>query len=93
VEDCQAPNLTRLPLASTGGTPSGPEEELDSGEVRDRFPSFSPAGRRIAMCSRSRGPGVWILDLIPSSGTGYDFHKQIWARIFHIGHPMGDSWP
>jgi Tol biopolymer transport system component/predicted Ser/Thr protein kinase len=57
-------NLTRLPLASTGGAPSGPEEELDSGEVRDRFPSFSPDGHRIAMCSTGLGDQeVWILDL------------------------------
>jgi Tol biopolymer transport system component len=57
-------NLTRLPLTSTGGAPSGPEEELDSGEVRDRFPSFSPDGHRIAVCSTGLGDQeVWILDL------------------------------
>ncbi len=57
-------NLTRLPLASGGGAAAGPEEEIDTGEVRDRFPSFSPDGRRIAMCSTGLGDQeVWILDL------------------------------
>jgi eukaryotic-like serine/threonine-protein kinase len=62
----QSINLTRLPLASGGGAPAGPEQELDSGEVHDRFPSYSPDGRRIAMCSTRLGVGdqkVWILDL------------------------------
>jgi Tol biopolymer transport system component len=57
-------NLTRLPLAPARGAPTGFEEELDSGEVRDRFPSFSPDGRRIAVASTRLGDQeVWILDL------------------------------
>jgi TolB protein len=55
---------TRLPLTPGGGTPAGPEEELDVGEVRDRFPSFSPDGRRIAVASTHLGDQeVWILNL------------------------------
>jgi len=57
-------NLTRLPLAPGGGSPVGPEEVLSSGEVRDRFPSFSPGGKRIAVASTRLGDQeVWILDL------------------------------
>jgi Tol biopolymer transport system component/serine/threonine protein kinase len=57
-------NLTRLPLAPAGGAPAGSEEELNSGEVRDRFPSFSSDGGRIAFASTRLGDQeVWILDL------------------------------
>ncbi len=57
-------NLTRLPLAPGGAVPGGPEEQLSFGEVRDRFPSFSPDGRRIAVASTRLGDQeVWILDL------------------------------
>jgi TolB protein len=57
-------NLTRLPLAPAGEAPAGSEEELNSGEVRDRFPSFSPDGRRIAVASTRLGDQeVYILDL------------------------------
>jgi len=56
-------NLTRLPLAPGGGAPAGPEEELSSGRVIDRYPSFSPDGRRIAFASDRLGPmEIWILD-------------------------------
>jgi len=56
-------NLTRLPLAPGGGAPAGPEEELNTGEVRDRFPSYSPDGSRIAVASTRLGDQeVWILD-------------------------------
>jgi len=57
-------NLTRLPLAAGGRAPAGPEEELSSGQVIDRWPSFSPDGRRIAFASDRLGPEeIWILDL------------------------------
>ena len=58
-------NLTRLPLAPGGGTPGGPEEQLTMGQVRDRYASFSPDGRRIAVASNRLGgqEEVWILDL------------------------------
>jgi len=73
-------NLTRLPLAPGGGSPAGPEEVLNSGEVRDRFPSFSPDGKRIAVASTRLGDQeVWIFDLeskqrqrlrLPRAGIG-----------------------
>jgi serine/threonine protein kinase len=58
-------NLTRLPLAPDGGAPGGPEEQLTTGQVRDRFASFSPDGRYIAVASDRLGvkEEVWILDL------------------------------
>ena len=58
-------NLTRLPLVPGGGAPGGPEEQLTTGQVRDRFASFSPDGRRIAVASNRLGDQeeVWILDL------------------------------
>jgi eukaryotic-like serine/threonine-protein kinase len=57
-------NLTRLPLVAGGGAPAGPEEQLNSGEVRDHYPAFSPDGRRIAFGdNRLRDEEVWILDL------------------------------
>ena len=57
-------NLTRLPLVAGGSGPAGPEELLNSGELRDRYPSFSPDGRRIAFASNRLGDQeVWILDL------------------------------
>jgi Tol biopolymer transport system component len=57
-------NLTRLPLVAGGGGPAGPEELLNPGELRDRYPSFSPDGRRIAFGDNRMGDQeVWILDL------------------------------
>ncbi len=57
-------NLTRLPLTAGGGAPAGPEEELSSGQVIDRWPSFSPDGRRIAFASDRLGrEEIWVLDL------------------------------
>jgi Tol biopolymer transport system component/predicted Ser/Thr protein kinase len=57
-------NLTRLPLKPGGEAPSGPEELLDAGEVRDRYPGFSPDGRYIAFSDNRLGDQeVWILDL------------------------------
>ena len=57
-------NLARLPLVTGGGAPAGPEEQLNPGEVRDHYPSFSPDGRRIAFGdNRLMNEEVWILDL------------------------------
>jgi Tol biopolymer transport system component len=57
-------NLTRLPLGPGGGAPAGPEEELSSGRVIDRYPTYSPDGRRIAFGSDRLGAEeIWILDL------------------------------
>ncbi len=57
-------NLTRVPLAPGGGDVAGPEEELSSGHVRDRYPTISPDGRRIALGSNRIGEHeLWILDL------------------------------
>ena len=57
-------NLTRLPLSADGGSPAGPEEELSSGRVIDRYPNYSPDGRKIAFSSDRLGAEqIWILDL------------------------------
>jgi len=57
-------NLTRLPLAPGGGAPGGPEEELSSGRVIDRYPVYSPDSKRIAFASNRLGPEqVWVMDL------------------------------
>ncbi|MBC8645531.1 MAG: PD40 domain-containing protein [Thermoanaerobaculia bacterium] len=57
-------NLTRIPLTPDGGGPAGPEEELSSGRVHDRYPTISPDGGRIAFASDRLGPmEVWILNL------------------------------
>jgi Tol biopolymer transport system component len=57
-------NLTRLPLTPDGGAPAGAEEQLTTGQVRDRYASFSPDGQRIAVASNRLGEEeVWILDL------------------------------
>ncbi len=59
-----AMNLTRLPLAAGGGAPGGPEEELSSGRVIDRYPAYSPDGTRIAFASDRLGPEeIWVMDL------------------------------
>jgi serine/threonine-protein kinase len=56
-------NLSLLPLSADGTRPVGPEVILNSGQVIDRYPSFSPDGRRIAYTSDRLGPmDVWILD-------------------------------
>jgi Tol biopolymer transport system component len=58
-------NLTRLPLKRGGNAAAGPEEELSSGKVTDRYPAFAPDGRRIAFASDRLGPEqIWILDLL-----------------------------
>ena len=57
-------NLTLLPLVADGSGRAGPEELLNSGEEVDRYPSFSPDGRRIAFASNRLGDQeVWILNL------------------------------
>ncbi|MBI1950952.1 MAG: serine/threonine-protein kinase [Acidobacteria bacterium] len=57
-------NLTILPLKPGGGAPAGPEQILSRGQVIDRYPAFSPDGRRIAFTSDRLGPmNIWILDL------------------------------
>jgi len=57
-------NLARLPLAPGGGASGGPEEQLMSGQVRDRYPSFSPDGKCIAVATnRLAEEEVWILNL------------------------------
>jgi Tol biopolymer transport system component len=60
-------NLTRVPLAPGGGDVAGPEEDLSSGQVRDRYPTISSDGRRIAVGSNRIGDGgLWIVD-VPSA--------------------------
>jgi serine/threonine protein kinase/Tol biopolymer transport system component len=57
-------NLTRVALAAGGVGVSGPEEELSSGQVRDRYPMFSPDGQRIAVGSNRIGDAeLWVVEL------------------------------
>jgi Tol biopolymer transport system component len=57
-------NLTRLPLVAGGSGPAGPEEQLNPGDVRDRYPFFSFDGRLIAFGDNLLGDQeVWILDV------------------------------
>ncbi|HEV8385588.1 MAG TPA: protein kinase [Candidatus Acidoferrales bacterium] len=77
-------NLTRLPLTPTGGTPSGPEEQLSSGQVIDRYPAFSPDGRRIAFASDRLGAmEMWI----------YDVTSRIQQRLQLPGKDLGVNLP
>ena len=56
-------NLSLLPLTSDGARPAGPEVILNNGQVIDRYPAFSPDGRRIAYVSDRLGSmDVWIFD-------------------------------
>ncbi len=57
-------NLTLLPLQPGGGAPAGPEVQLTSGQAIDRYPAFSPDGKRIAYTSNRLGPQeIWILEI------------------------------
>jgi eukaryotic-like serine/threonine-protein kinase len=57
-------NLARVPLSADGSRPAGPEESLSRGSVRDRYPVYSPDGRRVAYSSNRAGRlEVWVLDL------------------------------
>jgi serine/threonine protein kinase/Tol biopolymer transport system component len=77
-------NLTLLPLTADGTRPAGPEVTLNSGQVIDRYPSFSPDGRRIAYSSDRLGPmNVWVLD----RETG----RQNRLRL--PGHDLGANIP
>ncbi|MCA1561610.1 MAG: hypothetical protein LC804_15555 [Acidobacteria bacterium] len=81
-------NLSRVPLAPGGGDVGGPEEELSSGQVRDRYPAVSPDGRRIALSSNRIGDDdLWIVELpavrwrrvqMPSS-AGYWITQACWS--------------
>jgi len=64
-ERLESLNLTRVALSADGGSTQGEEETLLSGEgVRDRYPAFSPDGKRVAFSSNRLGDTeVWLLDL------------------------------
>jgi Tol biopolymer transport system component len=77
-------NLTQLPLAPGGGGPGGPEEELSSGRVIDRYPGYSPDGKRIAFASNRLGPEqLWVMDLA----------KRVSERIGLPGRDLGVNLP
>ncbi len=57
-------NLTLLPLQPGGSAPAGPEEPLTKGQALDRYPAFSPDGRRVVYSSNRLGPQeVWVLEV------------------------------
>lgn len=82
-EQQESLNLTRLPLVPGGSGPAGPEESLNPGDVRDRYPSFSSDGSQIAFGdNRLVDQEVSILDLatrhrerlrLPRSGSKLAF--------------------
>jgi Tol biopolymer transport system component len=77
-------NLTQLPLAPGGGGPGGPEGELSSGRVIDRYPVYSPEGRRIAFASNRLGPEqLWVMDVA----------KRVSERIGLPGRDLGVNLP
>jgi Tol biopolymer transport system component len=77
-------NLTQLPLAPGGGGPGGPEKELSSGRVIDRYPGYSPDGKRIAFASNRLGPEqLWVMDLA----------KRVSERIGLPGRDLGVNLP
>lgn len=60
----EALNLTRLPLTPDGGDVAGPEEALSTGQVRDRYPTISPDGRRIAVGGNRIGQAdLWLVEV------------------------------
>jgi Tol biopolymer transport system component len=79
-------NLTRLPLSADGSRPAGPEEPLNSGSARDRFPVYSFDGQRLAYSSnRSWRLEVWVLDLqtmrqepLPAPREGLEMFTAAW---------------
>jgi Tol biopolymer transport system component len=82
-------NLTRIQLAPGGGDVVGPEQELSTGQVRDRQPAVSPDGRRIAIGSNRIGqPALWIVELSPHRSWRVDmpgdptdwFTAACWSR-------------
>ncbi len=77
-------NLTQLPLTPDGAAPSGPEEELSNGRVLDRYPAYSPDGRRIALASDRLGKEeVWIIDI----------ETKAFERLELPGNDLGASLP
>jgi Tol biopolymer transport system component len=80
-------------LAAGGGAPGGAEEELHPGDVRDRYPSFSPDGKHVAFGDTRIGDQeLWILDLEtrrrqrlrlpqPELGTNFPFWSRDGRRI------------
>lgn len=63
-ERLESLNLSSLPLVPGGGSPGGTEQQLSQGDVRDRYPSFSPDGQQIVFADTRLGDQeTWILDL------------------------------
>jgi Tol biopolymer transport system component len=83
-------NLTRLPLTPDGASASGPEEELSSGRVIDRYPHYSPDGRRIAFASDRLGAEeIWMLDLETRRSERLELTGQDLGASIAIWSPDG----
>ncbi len=64
VEIEESLNLSRIPLTPDADDVAGPEEALSTGQLRDRYPSVSPDGKRVMVGSDRAGQqDLWILDL------------------------------
>ena len=78
-------NLSLLPLTPDGARPAGPEVILNSGQVYDRRPSFSPDGRRIAYTSDRLGSmDIWIYD----RETGRQNRLRLPGRAIGANNPL-----
>jgi len=77
-------HLTRLPLAPGGGSPSGAEEPLSAGRVKDGYPAISPDNRQVGYISDILGrTELWILDL----------EKRQRRRLQLPGNDLGQTGP
>jgi len=78
-------NLSLLPLTPDGARPDGPEVILNSGQVYDRRPAFSPDGRRIAYTSDRLGSmDIWIYD----RETGRQNRLRLPGRAIGVNIPL-----
>ncbi len=80
-------NLTLQPLQPGGGAPSGPERPLTRGQALDRYPAFSPDGKRVVYSSNRLGPQeIWVVEIgsghlqkLPSPAGHQNVSLPVWS--------------
>jgi Tol biopolymer transport system component len=80
-------NLTRIALSPAGDTATGAEELLNSGQVRDSYPTVSPGGNRVLFASDRIGTQeLWTMDVssreprkVELPRSGYEAVVGCWA--------------